>query len=157
VIKLLVRAGVLTGAGVLVPDFPPAARARIEILRERVERDGGVEVTCGGVSMEPVIARGEKVRIRHGRVQRGAVVAFVTRDGVLELHRLVARAPRGWWAHLGDNQAAPHVGLVHAAQIVGVADVPVRRPSAADTARAMARFGRAAINVRRNQRSPRRS
>ena len=152
IVKLISRAGILTGAGVLVPDFPPAARARIELMRERAAGDGGLEVTCGGVSMEPVIARGARVRIRAAAPRRGAVAAFVTRDGVLELHRLIARAPGGWWAHLGDNQAAPDVGLVHAAQIVGIADVPVRRPGLVATARAALRFARAAINRTRRSR-----
>ena len=76
-------------------------------------------------------------------------------DGTLELHRLIARGPGGWWAHLGDNQAAPHVGLVHAAQIVGIADVPARAPGAVDSMRSAMRFARAALNVaRRRARRP---
>lgn len=155
IVRTIARAGILTGAGVLVPDFPPAARARLELLRERAASDGGLTVTCGGASMEPVIARGASVRIAAGRPRRGAVAAFVTRDGTLELHRLIARGPGGWWAHLGDNQAAPHVGLVHAAQIVGIADVPARAPGAVDSMRSAMRFARAALNVaRRRARRP---
>ena len=40
----------------------PAVRARISLLRDRMN-DGGLEVTCGGSSMEPVIQRGAKVRV----------------------------------------------------------------------------------------------
>ncbi len=88
------------------------------------------------------------------RSRAGAVAAFVTSDGTLELHRLVARGPAGWWAHLGDNQAAPDVGLVHAAQLVGLAEVPARAAGPVDRARALLRFTRAGL--RRIARSRRR-
>lgn len=127
--------------------IPPAVRARIELMRERAAGKDGMTVTCGGASMEPVIARGDRVVIRGGAPRRGAVAAFVTMGGELELHRLIARGPAGWWAHLGDNQAAPAVGLVHASQIVGLAEVPRRPTGAAERARAAVRFARAALRV----------
>lgn len=130
---------------VLSPTLPAAVRARIELLRERAASRDGLEVTCGGVSMQPAIARGARVRVRRGPPRAGAVAAFVTSDGTLELHRLVARGPAGWWAHLGDNQAAPDVGLVHAAQLVGVAEVAVRGAGPVTRARALLRFMRAAL------------
>ena len=103
-------------------------------------------VTCGGVSMEPAIRRGDAVRIEPGALRRGVVAAFVTRGGVLELHRLVARAPGlAWWVHAGDNQAAPALGLVHRDQIIGVAITPSRAPSRRLQARAIARLARAAL------------
>jgi hypothetical protein len=130
--------------------LPAAVRARIELLRERAGAPDGLEVTCGGVSMLPAIARGARVRVRRDRqrIRAGAVAAFVTRDGTLELHRLVARGPAGWWAHLGDNQASPDVGLVHETQLIGVTDVAVRQTGPVVRARALLRFTRAAI--RRN-------
>jgi len=130
--------------------LPPAVRARIELMRDRAASPDGMTVTCGGTSMEPVIRRGDPVRIRPGRPRRGAVAAFVTSHGDLELHRLIARGPLGWWAHLGDNQSAPAVGLVHTSQLIGLAAVPARAPSPLATARAAIRFARAGLRrVRR--------
>jgi len=139
---------------VLSPTLSAAVRARIELLRERAASPDGLEVTCGGVSMEPAIARGDRVRVRRRRARSGAVAAFVTPDGTLELHRLVARGPAGWWAHLGDNQVAPDVGLVHDAQLIGVAEVAVRAAGPVARARALVRFTRAGL--RRIARSRRR-
>lgn len=127
--------------------LPPAVRARIELLRDRASSPAGWVVTCGGSSMEPVLRRGERVAIRAQPPRRGAVAAFVTSRGDLELHRLVAAAPGGWWAHLGDNQVDPAPGLVHTSQIVGVAALPVRVPHAVERARALARFAHAAARV----------
>ena len=127
-------------------DLPPSVRARIELLRERAQR--GMTVTCGGVSMEPAIRRGDAVRVRAGRPRIGEVAAFVTRGGELELHRLLARAPGlGWWVHAGDNQVAPALGLVHDAQLVGVAEVPRGPIAIAARARAALRLVRAAARV----------
>lgn len=124
-------------------DLPPIVRARVELWRERVA--SGMVVTCGGVSMEPSIRRGDAVSVRAGRPRVGEVAAFVTRRGQLELHRLVARVPvLGWWVHAGDNQAAPHLGLVHDRQLVGVVDGAPRPPSWSMRARAAARVARAA-------------
>jgi len=125
--------------------LPPAVRARVELLRERA--GAGLDVTCGGVSMEPALARGSSVRVRPGRPRVGAVAAFVTRRGDLELHRLIAPAPLGWWVHAGDNQRSPEPGLVHASQLIGVADLPRRRPGPVATARAAWRMARAAWRV----------
>jgi len=78
----------------LAPGLPAAVRARIELLRERAR--AGLAVTCGGVSMEPAIARGDVVMVRSGWPRTGDVAAFVTRGGQLELHRVsVARQPIG--------------------------------------------------------------
>jgi hypothetical protein len=129
----------------------PAVRARIELTRQRVAGPEGMSVVCGGASMEPVIARGARVTVRAGRPARGRVAAFVTAGGELELHRLIARGPIGWWAHLGDNQAAPIVGLVHESQIVGIADVASRRPGVGARARAVVRLTRAALRVTRDR------
>lgn len=119
-------------------DLPPRVRAQVELWRARAQ--AGLEVTCGGVSMEPVIARGDRVRVCPGRPRRGEIAAFVTAGGQLELHRLVARGPAGWWVHAGDNQAAPVLGLVHDRQIVGVVARRRRSPSLAMRARAAVRL-----------------
>jgi hypothetical protein len=127
----------------LAPGLPAAVRARIELLRERAR--AGLAVTCGGVSMEPAIARGDVVMVRSGWPRTGDVAAFVTRGGQLELHRLLAHAPLvGWWVHGGDNQVAPDLGLVHRAQLVGVAVGYWRAPGLATRARAVLRLARAA-------------
>jgi hypothetical protein len=97
--------------------------------------------------MEPAIARGTRVTVGPGKPRKGAVAAFITDGGELELHRLVAAGPRGWWAHLGDNQVDPTPGLVHVDRIVGLAETAVRRPRAIDQARALLRFGAAAVRV----------
>jgi hypothetical protein len=144
----------------------PAVRARIAILRDRMNGADGLEVTCVGASMEPVIARGARVRVHGGSARVGAcarggsarvghVAAFVTDRGELEVHRLVARVPGGWWAHLGDNQVDRSPGLVHASHIVGIADVPGRSPRVVERIRALTRFGRAAAAVARRTLQPR--
>lgn len=127
----------------------PMVRVRISLLRERMSSAEGLEVTCCGSSMEPVIGRGARVRVVPGEARIGRVAAFLTERGELELHRLVAPGPSGWWAHLGDNQVDPTPGLVHASHIVGLADVPPRRPRARDVARGLTRIGRAALTVTR--------
>lgn len=127
-------------------DLPPSVRARIELLRERAQR--GMTVTCGGMSMEPAIRRGDPVRVRAGRPRIGEVAAFVTRGGELELHRLVARAPGlGWWVHAGDNQVARALGLVHDAQLVGVAEVARAPVALTQRLRAVARLARAGLRL----------
>ena len=126
--------------------MPPAVRARVALLRERAAA-GGLVVTCGGRSMEPVIRPGDAVPVAPGARRPGLVAAFVTPRGELELHRLVARGPLGWWVHAGDNQGGPTLGLVHDAQVVGIAEVPVRVPSIVTRARAAARLARAAVRV----------
>src|SRR5690242_16244755 len=99
--------------------------ARLQLLRDRAALPGGLQVTCVGSSMEPVIRRGDRVTVRVQRPGVGMVAAFMTREGELELHRLIAAAPKGWWAHLGDNQVSRTPGLVHGSRIVGIADVPI--------------------------------
>ncbi len=134
---------------------PPAVRARLAILRDRASSAEGLEVTCGGSSMEPLIRRGARVRVLARDAQIGRVAAFVAEDGQLELHRLVARAPFGWWAHLGDNQVDVTPGLVHASHIVGIVDVPARPPRARERLRALRRLGRATVTVVRRSLQPR--
>jgi hypothetical protein len=122
----------------------PALRARIELLRDRAHT--GLTVTCGGVSMQPSISRGDAVTIRSGQPRRGDVAAFVTQRGELEMHRLIARAPGlDWWVHAGDNQAAPDLGLVHREQFVGIVPGHRRRPGPIVAVRAALRIGRAAV------------
>lgn len=133
----------------------PVVRVRLSLLRERVNSEAGLEVTCGGASMEPVIARGARVRVVPGKARVGRVAAFLTEHGAVELHRLVAPGPGGWWTHLGDNQADPTPGLVHASHILGMADVPARRPSARQIVRAMTRIAGAAVTVARRSLQPR--
>jgi hypothetical protein len=133
----------------------PAIRARMAFLRERMSSADGLELTCGGSSMEPVIRSGARVRVRPREAQIGRVAAFVTSRGEIELHRLVARVPGGWWAHLGDNQVDPTPGLVHASHIVGIADVPERAPRPRERLRAVRRIGRAAMTVARRALQPR--
>lgn len=133
----------------------PAVRARIALLRARMNSAAGLAVTCGGSSMEPVIRRGERVRVVARPARIGHVAAFLTERGELELHRLVAPGPVGWWTHLGDNQVDPTPGLVHASHIVGMADVPARNPRPRDVARAVTRIGRAALAVARRSLQPR--
>ncbi len=133
----------------LFPDhaLPPAVRARVALLRDRAAGPDGLVTTCGGVSMEPAIRRGDPVTVRARAPRAGAVAAFVTTRGELELHRLVAAAPGGWWAHLGDNQIDPSPGLVHATQVIGLAEVAARAPGVRARARALVRLARAAARV----------
>ena len=125
--------------------LPPDLRARIELLRDRAESPAGLELTCAGISMEPVIHLGQPVLVRAGRPHRGAVAAFVNRRGSIELHRLVLATPLlDWWVHAGDNQVSHDLGLVHGSQLVGIAEVPWARPSPLLTARAAVRLAQAA-------------
>lgn len=125
--------------------------ARLQLLRDRAATREALKVTCIGSSMEPVIPRGEQVHVRARRPAVGMVAAFLTGSGELELHRLIAVAPGGWWAHLGDNQTSPEPGLVHDSRIVGIADVPIVRPPVAVRLRAAVRFARAGVNVARRR------
>jgi hypothetical protein len=129
-------------------ELPPDLRARIALLRERAASASGLTLTCGGRSMEPVLRLGEQVIVRRERPRRGAVAAFVNRRGSIELHRLVLSTPAlDWWVHAGDNQVSDELGLVHGAQIVGVAELPVRRTSGRVAARAAWRLAQAAGRV----------
>ena len=47
-------------------ELPPDLRARIALLRDRAARADGLTLTCGGVSMEPVIRMGDAVRVPPG-------------------------------------------------------------------------------------------
>jgi hypothetical protein len=125
-------------------------RARVQLLRARAAT--GLDVTCGGVSMEPVIARGAAVSVWPGRPDVGQIAAFVTPRGELELHRLILRSPGlPWWVHAGDNQAAPHLGLVHDDQIVGVVPGRGQPPTTALQARALARLALAGLRWARRR------
>lgn len=130
-------------------DLPPSVRARIELLRAQAGGPG-FTVTCGGVSMEPVIRRGEEVAIVDRVPRLGDVAAFVTRRGELELHRLVARAPViGWWVHGGDNQTSPALGLVHTVHIIGVAAGRERPPALRDRLHGATRLAVGAFRLAR--------
>lgn len=149
-------AGIDGGAGVrcfgprLAPTLSPAVRARVALLRDQAR--AALTVTCGGVSMEPAIRRGEVVAVAASAPRVGDVAAFVTPRGELELHRLIARAPLlGWWVHAGDNQTAPRPGLVHAAQLVGVAVGHRRAPGWRARAAAVRRLASAAWRVARQR------
>jgi hypothetical protein len=123
----------------------PDLRARIELMRERASSRDGLTLTCGGVSMEPVLRLGDRVRVGDAAPARGCVAAFVNRRGSLELHRLILSTfGVGWWVHAGDNQVSRELGLVHASQLVGVAALPVVAPSAVMLARASVRLAQAA-------------
>ncbi|HVV81868.1 MAG TPA: S24/S26 family peptidase [Kofleriaceae bacterium] len=129
-------------------ELPAEVRARLELARDRVASREGLILTCAGVSMEPAIRLGDRVRVRPGQARRGAVAAFVNRRGTFELHRLVLSVPGlDWWVHAGDNQVSDELGLVHRSQIVGVADVARALPRAALTARAALRLARAAARL----------
>lgn len=127
----------------------PGHDARLQLLRDRAATLEALQVTCTGSSMEPVIRRGDRVTVRAQRPQVGMVAAFMTNHGELELHRLIAAAPFGWWAHLGDNQVAPEPGLVHVSRIVGIADVPIVPPSLQARTRSVIRFALAGLRLAR--------
>lgn len=91
--------------------------------------------------MEPVLRRGEQVRVRRvdpRRLRPGDVFLFETTTGALELHRLVLALPGGWLAHRGDNQIIARVGYTHRRLVIGRADLPRRRPRPRDVVRAVA-------------------
>lgn len=119
--------------------------ARLELLRELAATPGGAWVTCAGRSMEPTLRLGQQVRVRAGRRARvGEVVLFETADRQsYVLHRLVWRAPGvPWFLHLGDAGSPIGPRFARVERIVGVAELPRRRPgprTVAAVARALAR------------------
>jgi len=75
-----------TGAG-LAADFVP----------EVLEREGDAWVTTASSSMAPLVREGDALRLvplERGRVGAGDLVAF-RQDGVLVVHRVLARTPAG--------------------------------------------------------------
>jgi len=109
---------------------------RAQLAREMAKRLEGLEMTCAGASMEPVVRQGEKVPVRPGRVRPGDVFVFVTGGGELEMHRLVVELPRGWLVHRGDNGA--RYGWTRVERVVGRCELPRRRPPARAIAGAIA-------------------
>jgi len=142
------RADIRPGGGVSIfGAVSSVVQAKVELLRERACDE--LAVTCGGVSMEPAVRRGDQVAVFARAARVGDVAAFVSRRGDLELHRLLARGPLGWWVHGGDNQTAPVLGLVHDGQLVGVADGLGRAVTWQERAAAARRLGAAAWRIAR--------
>jgi len=95
--------------------------------------------------MVPTVRPGQRVRVRAGgRPRPGDVVLFETSDGARAvLHRVVfASRWSPWFVHIGD--AGARAGLSRRERVIGVADLPRRRPSVTALARGGARLLRAA-------------
>jgi SAM-dependent methyltransferase len=83
---------------------PESARAHGERVRTTIAHDGSATITCGGHSMSPAIALGEKVRVVEARrLQKGDVALFFAGDALV-LHRITLRIP------LGDDALLVHAG-----------------------------------------------
>lgn len=121
-----------------------SAATRCELVRDQARSPAGAWITCGSDSMVPTVRPGQRVRVVAGsRMRAGDVVLFRTSDGEgLVLHRVVF-APRWspWFVHIGD--AGARAGLSHRDRVIGVADLPRRRPRVTAYARGGARVLRA--------------
>jgi len=143
------RYAIVVGPGVVdvVASLPVAARHGL--LRDQARSLQGAWVTCASESMTPTVRPGQRVRVRSGagkrpRVRSGAVVLFETNTGEqLVLHRVVfASRWLPWFVHVGD--AGQRAGISRRERVVGVADLPRRRPSVSALWKSSARVIRAA-------------
>ncbi len=97
--------------------------------------------------MEPTLRAGDKVRVRAGGRLVAGEVALIDGRGQLLLHRVLIVIPgTRWLIHCGDAGRRGGPGLVGRGQVIGVAELPRRRPSletylatASTLARAVAR------------------
>lgn len=92
----------------------------------------GVAVVRGR-SMEPTLADGDRLLVRHGGSARAGVVAvIVLPDGVVAVKRLAFADSAGWWVQR-DNPAAGvdswSVGAIPAADVRAVAVCVVWPPA----------------------------
>ncbi len=103
------------------------------LVRELANNPDGVSITCAGHSMTPTIRLGDRVRVRAGgTVQSGDVVLFEASRGCHVLHRVVFTVPgTPWFLHIGDAGSGDGPGIARRDAIVGIANVPRRRPSMA--------------------------
>jgi hypothetical protein len=96
-----------------------------EVSRALAER-GVAPVVVSGGCMEPAFRDGQWVMVHVSRPPRPGDVALLNAGGVLELHRLGARAGR-WFFHKGD--ASPAWGVARREEILGIVDAPPAAPS----------------------------
>ena len=93
----------------------------------------GAWVTVVGDSMMPTIAPGTRVHVRATPLQIGSVIAFATSDGKRAvLHRVILCVPRvPFILQAGDcHRHHGDVGVIRREQVIGVAELPRRLPSA---------------------------
>lgn len=93
----------------------------------------GAWVTVVGDSMTPTIAPGTRVHVRAKPVRIGDVIAFATADGKRAvLHRVILCAPGvPFVLQAGDcHRHHGDIGVIHRKQVIGVAELPRRLPSA---------------------------
>lgn len=125
------------------------------LLRELVARDHGAWITCGGASMRPTIAPGDRLRVvACERARVGDVVLFEAGADVVA-HRVLARVPApgaAWIVHGGDASARA-TGFVREDRVIGrvlaARRVPPLRRRVAAAAAALARLVWARIATRR--------
>ena len=89
-----------------------------------------VVVTVASGSMSPTLATGDRVVVRAGSPEVGDVV-LIRGAGPPILHRLIAVlrvGPLGRCVHTGDAAGA-RAGLCRAEDLLGVAELPRRRPT----------------------------
>src|SRR5689334_6197968 len=79
---------------------------RAVLMRDMIARNGAVHAICTGVSMEPTIARGTRIRIGPCPRPRVGDVVVIETDGTPITHRVLARLPFGILAHAGDTKRA---------------------------------------------------
>jgi len=98
-------------------DPPPGIRLTADLFQEGI-RNGWVGVV--GSSMEPLLPKGARVRLRPlaGRVPLGALVLFPQRDGLV-VHRVVGRRGERLLTK-GDRTLRCDPGLLAPGEILGV-------------------------------------
>lgn len=102
-------------------------------LWDEAARPEGTWVTVVGDSMLPTLKPGTRVQLRRKPVRIGHVIAFSTADGSRAvLHRVLFCLPRvPWILQAGDcHRRHGDVGVIHRRQVIGVAELPRRWPSA---------------------------
>lgn len=93
----------------------------------------GAWVTVVGDSMMPTIAPGTRVLVRAKPLQIGSAIAFATLDGKRAvLHRVIFAVPHmPFVLQAGDcHRHHGDVGIIRREQVIGVAELPRKLPSA---------------------------
>lgn len=117
-------------------------------LWDEAARPEGTWVTVVGDSMLPTLEPGTRVHLRRKPAGIGHVIAFSTADGSRAvLHRVLFCLPRvPWILQAGDcHRRHGHVGVIHRRQVIGVAELPRRCPSAYQVVAVARALGAAAV------------
>jgi phage repressor protein C with HTH and peptisase S24 domain len=99
---------------------------RAELMRDMITRTGHVHAICTGISMEPTITRGTRIRVGPCLRARVGDVVVIETDGTPITHRVLARLPFGILAHAGDTKGAS-LHFTREDRVIGRVEAPRRR------------------------------